>query len=63
MEILLFAILAVFRLYSPRKNRVLEPDRFEPFDVQTLNQVYHSKVESSRRSSGRQESYAIRAVS
>ena len=63
MEILVFALVAFTKMISPKEMSVLEPEQFQPFDVQTLNQVYKARVESSRRSSDRQESYAVQAVS
>ena len=63
MEILVFALVAFTKMISRKEMSVLEPEQFQPFDVQTLNQVYKARVESSRRSSDRQESYAVQAVS
>jgi hypothetical protein len=63
MEILVFALLAVFKLYRPEEKIVREPHQFQPLDVQVLEQVYHARVESSRPSSDRRESYAVQAVS
>jgi hypothetical protein len=63
MEILVFALLAVFKLYRPEGKIVPEPHQFQPLDVQALQQVYHARVESSRPSSDRRKSYAVQAVS
>jgi hypothetical protein len=63
MEILVFALLAITKLISPKEIPVAEPEQFQPFDVQTLDQVYKARVESSRRSSDRQEPYAVQAMS
>jgi hypothetical protein len=63
MEILVFALSAVFRLYRPKEKFVPEQYPFQPFDVQTLKQVYNTRVDSSSRSSDRRESYAVQALS
>jgi len=63
MEVLVFAIIAILKLYRPKEKFVPEPHEFQPFDVQTLKQVYSAKGGSSHRSTDRQESYAIQAVS
>jgi hypothetical protein len=63
MEILIFAFIAMMKLYRPKEKLVPEPHQFQPFDVQTLKQVYGARVGSSRRSSGRRESYAVQAMS
>jgi hypothetical protein len=63
MEILVFALIAMTKLYKRKEKIVPEPHQFQPFDVQTLKQVYNARVQSSSRSSGRQESYVIQAAS
>jgi hypothetical protein len=63
MEILVFALVAISKLYRPKERAVLEPYQFQPFDVQTLKQVYNGRVESARRTSNRPKSYAVQAAS
>jgi hypothetical protein len=63
MEVLIFAFIAMTRLYRPEVKLVPEPHQFEPFDVQTLKQVSGARVGSLSRSSGRRESYAVQAMS
>jgi hypothetical protein len=63
MEILIFALVAVTKLCRREEKTVPETHPFQPLDVQALKQVYNARVESSRRSSGRQESYAVQAAS
>ena len=63
MEILVFAFIAVFKHYRSKEKFVPEPYPFQSFDVQTLRQVYHTRVDSSSRSSDRRESYAVQALS
>ena len=63
MEILIFAFLAGFKIYQPKKKVVLEPYPFQPLDVEALKQVYNPRSDSSNRSIGRPESYAVQAVS
>jgi hypothetical protein len=63
MEILVFALVAISKLYRPREKAVLEPDQFQPLDIQALKQVYNGRVESARRFSDRQKSYAVQAAS
>jgi hypothetical protein len=63
MEVLVFALVAITKLYRPKEKFVPEPHQFQPLDVQALKQVYNARVESSRRSSDRPESYAVQAVS
>jgi hypothetical protein len=63
MEILVFAFVAGFRLYRSKEKFVPEPYPFQPFDLQTLKQVYNARVDSSSRSSDRPESYAVQALS
>jgi hypothetical protein len=62
MEILVFALVAM-KLFKPKEKIVPEPHQFQPLDVQALKQVYNARVESSGRSSDRQESYAVEALS
>jgi hypothetical protein len=63
MEILVFAFIAGFRFYRPKEKFVPEPYPFQPFDVQTLKQVYNTRVDSSSRSSEQRESYSVQALS
>jgi hypothetical protein len=63
MEILIFAISAGFRHYKSEEKIVPEAYPLQPFDVQTLKQVYNTRVDSSSRTSDRRESYAIQALS
>ena len=63
MEVLIFAFVAMMKLYRPKEKLVPEPHQFQPFDVQTLKQVYGARVESSSRSADRRESYAVQALS
>jgi hypothetical protein len=63
MEILVFAFIARFRHYGPKEKFVPEPYQFQPFDVQTLKQVYNARVDSSSRLSDRRRSYAVQALS
>jgi hypothetical protein len=63
MEALVFALVAVMKLFRPAEKMVPEPQQFRPFDIQTLKLVYNGRVESSDRPSGRHESYAAQALS
>jgi len=63
MEILIFAFAAGFKAYRPAEKFVPEPYPFQPLDVRALKQVYNARVDSSRRSSDRQKSYAVQALS
>jgi len=63
MEILVFAFVARFRQYGSKEKFVPEPYPFQPFDVQTLKQVYNTRVDSSSRWSDRRKSYAVQALS
>jgi hypothetical protein len=63
MEVLIFAFVAMMKLYRPKEKLAPEPHQFQPFDVQTLKQVYGTRVGSSSRSSDRRESYAVQAMS
>jgi hypothetical protein len=63
MEILVFAFVAGFELYRAKEKFVPEEYPLQPFDVQTLKQVYNARAGSSNRSSDRRESYAVRALS
>lgn len=63
MEVLIFAFVAMMKLYGPKEKIVTEPYEFQSFDLQTLKQVYSARVESSRRSSDRRKSYAVEAMS
>ncbi len=62
MEVLVFAMIAIIKLYRPEEKFVPELHEFQPFDVQMLKHVYNAKGGSSHRSSDRQKSYAIQAV-
>ena len=63
MEILIFAFIAGFKIYQPKKKLVPEPYLFQPLDVEALKQVYNARSDSSNRPLGRPESYAVQAVS
>ena len=63
MEILIFALVAGFMIYQPKKKFVPEPYPFQPLDVQTLKHVYNARSDSSNRSFGRPKSYAAQPVS
>ena len=63
MEILIFAFIAGFKIYQPKKKVVREPYSFQPLDVAALKQVYNARSDSSNRSTGRPEPYAVQAVS
>jgi hypothetical protein len=63
MEILIYAISAGFRFYRSKEKFVPEAYPLQPFDLQTLKQVYNTRVDSSSRSSDRQQSYAVQALS
>jgi hypothetical protein len=63
MEILIFAFVAGLRLYRSKEKFVPEPYQFQPIDVQTLKQVYNTRVDSSSRLSDRRRSYAVQALS
>jgi hypothetical protein len=63
MEILIFALIAVFRLYQPEEEVIPEPREFQPFDVQTLQQVFNARVEPARRAPDRRKSYRVEAAS
>jgi hypothetical protein len=63
MEILVFALVAGFKIYRPKEKFVPEPYRFQPLDVQTLKQVYTGRFDSSNRSLARPKSYAVQAAS
>ncbi len=63
MEILVFALVAGFKIYKPKEKFVPEQYPFQPLDVQTLKQVYSGRFDSSKRSVTRPKSYAVRALS
>ena len=63
MEILIFALVAGFKIYQPKKKFVPEPYPFQSLDLQTLKHVYNARSDSSNRSTGRPEPYAVQAVS
>ena len=63
MEILIFAFIAGFKIYQPKKKVVREPYPFQPLDVEALKQVYNARSDSSNRSFGRPKSYAAQPVS
>lgn len=63
MEALVFALVAIMKLFRTEEKMVPEPLQFRPFDIQALNHVYNGRVESSNRPSARHESYAAQALS
>jgi hypothetical protein len=63
MEILVFALVAGFKIYKPKEKFVPEQYPFQPLDVQTLKQVYNARFDSSNRSFARSKSYAVQALS
>ena len=63
MEIMTFALIAVFRLYQPEKKVIPEPREFQPFDVQTLQQVFSARVQPTLRVPDRRKSYRVQPAS
>jgi hypothetical protein len=63
MEILTFALVAGFKIYTPEKRFIPEPYPFQPLDVQALKQVYNARFDSSNRSLVRPKPYAVQAAS
>jgi hypothetical protein len=63
MEALIFALVAMMKLFRHEEKMVPEPLQFRPFDIQALEHVYNGRVDSSNRPSGRHQSYAAQAVS
>lgn len=63
MEILVFAIVAVHKLYRPEEKMVPETQTFQPLDIQALKQVYNTRIQSSSRWSDRRKPYAVQALS
>jgi len=63
MEALVFALVAILRLFKPEKKMVPEPLQFRPLDVQALKHVYNGRMESSNRPAARHESYTAQALS
>jgi hypothetical protein len=63
MEILVFALVAIAKLYPREEKLVRESHPFKPLDVQALRYVYEIREKSSGRPSDRQESYVVQAVS
>jgi hypothetical protein len=63
MEALVFALVAIIKLFRPDEKIVPEPTQFRPFDIQALKHVYKGRVDSSNRPSARHESYAAQALS
>jgi hypothetical protein len=63
MEIMTFALIAVFRLYQPEKSVIPEPREFQPFDVQTLQQLFSPRVQPTRRAPDRRKPYRVQPAS
>jgi hypothetical protein len=63
MEILVFALVAMTKLYRREEKVVRESHPFQPLDVQALRHVYEIRETSSGRPSDRQESYVVQPVS
>jgi hypothetical protein len=63
MEILVFALVAIAKLYRREEELVREPHPFQPLDVQALRHVYEIREKSSGQPSDRQKSYVVQAES
>jgi hypothetical protein len=63
MEPLIFALIAVRNGYKQEESFVPEPDKFQPFDLRALGQVYHARNDSSNRPSGRSPSFTAQVAS
>jgi hypothetical protein len=63
MEVLLFALIAVRNGYRQEENYVPEPDHFQPFDLRALEQVRHTRNDSSNRPSDRSPSLEAQVAS
>jgi hypothetical protein len=61
MEILVFAIVAIIKLYRHEEKFVRESHKFQPLDVQALRHVY-SEEKSSERPFDQPESYVVQAA-
>jgi hypothetical protein len=64
METLVFGILAVRNGYKQlEESFVPEPEKFQPFDLQGLGNVYQAKYDTSNRPSGRSPSLTAQVAS
>jgi hypothetical protein len=64
METLVFGIIAVRNGYKREEESfVPEPERFQPFDVQELGNVYQAKHDTLSRPSGRSPSLTAQVAS
>ena len=62
MEILVFALVAMTKLYRREEKFVREPHTFQPLDVQALRHVYKTREKSSERPFDQPESYVVPAA-
>lgn len=64
MEALVFALIATRNGYKQEEEFfVPEPDRFQPFDLPALKNVYDARNDSSSRPSGRSPSLQAQVAS
>ena len=64
METLVFGIIAVRNGYKQvEEGFVPEPEKFQPFDVRELGNVYQAKYDTSNRPSGRSPSLTAQVAS
>lgn len=62
MEILVFALVAITKLYRHEEKFVREPHTFQPLNVQALRHVYKTEEKSSGRPLDQPESYVVQAA-
>lgn len=63
METLIFAFIAVLRLYNPQEAALAEAAELPPFDLQSLRYVYGAKERSTNRPADRNDSHLAQALS
>ena len=64
MEALIFALIAARNGYRQEKEAfVPEPDYFQPFDLRALEQIHHTRNDSSNRPSDRSPSLEAQVAS
>jgi hypothetical protein len=63
MEPLVFAIVAMSKLYNQKESFVPEPLHFRPIDLRALKHLYQLTEESSTKTVDRQESLVTQSAS
>jgi hypothetical protein len=63
METFVFGMITVRNGYKQEESFVPEPEKFQPFDVRELGNVYQAKSDSSNRPSGRSPSLTAQVAS